>query len=439
MLTKTHSNNFIQSNNYPCKSLPFTLLKLYGHKVFDGDMWSRENQLPTGHLHEDEINFPIELKGQTQYCRVKLKRLKSFLNDNTTQLFAIPIIYTAMASGNDVGDWLEEFVENYLIEYDNVHLVFYNGSDLYGITSPYILEEQKWRGGKHFDRETYLAQSLKSFPKHRLHFYLCNLENLNLLHNKIPEAHLNFFSIFFSQIVDTVPIIKDLNYTNKQRKYNVISLNSRVAPHRDEVVDTLSQYQTAIYSYRYKNIFLQNTPWDQELKPFVEGRRNLDAIEFHRPQDHNLMRQYQNTIPNHISDYAYFYICTETDFYQNDEKLITKMWFTEKALKSFVYKWPMLMVGNCYVLKALRTLGFETFPEIFNEKYDYVENTTSRMHWIQQEIKKICEMPIQEAHQLYHSNIVQQKLNHNKNHFFVILKDMDINDLYKKLNLNIRV
>jgi len=157
-----------------------------------------------------------------------------------------------------------------------------------------------------------------------------------------------------------------------------------------------------------------------------------------------LMRRYQNVIPEHIYNNAYFYICTETDFYisnniEGKEQKFNKAWFTEKALKSFIYKWPMLMVGNPYTLKALRTIGFETFPEIFHEGYDRNTDPDARMDEIKKQIIKLCNMPTTEAHELYHSNIVQEKLDYNKNHFFTLLKTMDINELCINLLSGYRV
>lgn len=421
---------------FECKRLPFTFLIVHGSRYFSGDIYSTENVLPTNYNYPQNLPFPTKLDNQEYYKRLKLQHLKEYLKENTSTLFAIPIMYTAVASGNNVGEWLKHFVEEYILEFPNVHLVFYNGHDIYGTTSPYTLQGEEWIPGEHFDRETYFATSLQNFPSERLHFYLCNVENLSQLKSQIPNANYNFFNIYFSQMADTIPSIHNLNFYSGKRKYNVICLNSRQAPHRDEITDLLDQYDTAIYSYRYKNKFLTDTPWDRDLKQYVQ---HLRVYTHERPQEHSLMRQYQNSIPNSVYTQAYFYICTETEFYPKHEHIFTKSWFTEKTLKSFVYKWPMLMVGNCKTLSALKTLGFETFPEIFDEKYDEVENSVSRMHWIKKEIEKVCTMSTEDAHNLYHSSSVQQKLEHNKNHFFKLLDTMDINKYAKKLNIDYRV
>ena len=404
---------------YTCQRLPFTCLKVSGHEIFEKTVWGSSNALP---IEDRPVPFPISLENQKRknpFTQVQFRDLKTFFSEHKDELFAIPIVYTPNPSSNNVGDWLKDFASNYLLEFDNVHLVFYNGDDLYGDES-------------NFDREQYFADSLINFPKNRIHFYLCNVELLNLLNSKMPGVNLNFYNIYFTQIADTNPKIKNLRYTTQHRKYNVISLNSRVAKHRDDVVNVLENYDTALYSYRYKGKFLENTEWDKDLKNYIGHRDDYD-----QPQPHSLMRQYQNVIPGGIYNNAYFYVCTETDFYNNNR--ITKSWFTEKALKSFVYKWPMIIAGNPYTLQALRTIGFKTFSMLFDERYDSLADPHSRMLHIKKEITKLCELSTAEAHQLYHSDVVQETLEHNRNHFFKLLDTMDINEISKTLLSNYRV
>jgi hypothetical protein len=58
-------------------------------------------------------------------------------------------------------------------------------------------------------------------------------------------------------------------------------------------------------------------------------------------------------------------------------------------------------------------LGFETFPEFFDERYDNIKNSEIRMKMISNDVKRLCEMPIEEIHSLYQSVI--PKLIHNRN------------------------
>jgi hypothetical protein len=77
-----------------------------------------------------------------------------------------------------------------------------------------------------------------------------------------------------------------------------------------------------------------------------------------------------------------------------------------------IYFHPFIVWGNPGTLKTLKDLGFETFPEFFDESYDSVKNSESRMKMILNDVKRLCEMPIEEIHDLYQSVI--PKLIHNK-------------------------
>lgn len=78
-----------------------------------------------------------------------------------------------------------------------------------------------------------------------------------------------------------------------------------------------------------------------------------------------------------------------------------------------IYFHPFIVWGNPGTLQVLRELGFETFPEFFDERYDNVKNADIRMKMILNNVKRLCELPIEEIHSLYQSVI--PKLIHNRN------------------------
>jgi len=86
---------------------------------------------------------------------------------------------------------------------------------------------------------------------------------------------------------------------------------------------------------------------------------------------------------------------------------------TEKTVRPMIYFHPFIVWGNPGTLKTLKDLGFETFPEFFDERYDNIKNSEIRMKMILNDVKRLCEMPIEEIHNLYQSVI--PKLIHNRN------------------------
>jgi hypothetical protein len=69
--------------------------------------------------------------------------------------------------------------------------------------------------------------------------------------------------------------------------------------------------------------------------------------------------------------------------------------------------------GNPNTLAELHKMGFETFPEIFDESYDTIEDEDERLASIMRSVTKLCSLSLEELHKLYFS--VYPKLVHNRN------------------------
>jgi hypothetical protein len=104
---------------------------------------------------------------------------------------------------------------------------------------------------------------------------------------------------------------------------------------------------------------------------------------------------------------TYFSIVNETGVTNGS------IFITEKTVRPMIYFHPFIVYGNPYTLAELRKLGFETFPEFFDESYDMIENEQERLSAIINNVEKICSLPLNELHELYHS--LYPKLIHNRN------------------------
>lgn len=99
-------------------------------------------------------------------------------------------------------------------------------------------------------------------------------------------------------------------------------------------------------------------------------------------------------------DKTYFDLVPET-FYYNDEVLLTPqntipdiitehegwwntIFFTEKTWRCMINKRPFILVGNKGSLAHLRSLGFKTFPHIFDESYDHMHDQDRLQHILSQ-------------------------------------------------------
>lgn len=85
----------------------------------------------------------------------------------------------------------------------------------------------------------------------------------------------------------------------------------------------------------------------------------------------NLYSVYQQP----IRDRCCIELITETGYGFND--CIT---FTEKTFKGILSKKPFILIGGSYgVLKTLRSLGYETFGDFWDESYDLIEDPKERL------------------------------------------------------------
>ena len=103
---------------------------------------------------------------------------------------------------------------------------------------------------------------------------------------------------------------------------------------------------------------------------------------------------------------TYFSIVSETS--SSDDWIF----ITEKTVRPMIYYHPFIIWGNPGTLEVLKSYGFETFPELFDESYDSIWNEELRLQSIMKSVNKLCSMPIIELHELFKTII--PKLVHNR-------------------------
>jgi len=70
---------------------------------------------------------------------------------------------------------------------------------------------------------------------------------------------------------------------------------------------------------------------------------------------------------------SYFSIVTETEFQDNIR------FISEKTIKPIMQYHPFVLVGSPYTLRELKTYGFKTFSDFWDESYDEMESPNDRM------------------------------------------------------------
>jgi hypothetical protein len=84
----------------------------------------------------------------------------------------------------------------------------------------------------------------------------------------------------------------------------------------------------------------------------------------------------------------------------------------EKTLRPIRFKQPFLIAGNQHFYKYLRSFGFVTFPELFDENFDDIADMPTRVNAILDTLDDFCQRDLDDLHQLITTDL-QEKLDHN--------------------------
>ena len=104
-------------------------------------------------------------------------------------------------------------------------------------------------------------------------------------------------------------------------------------------------------------------------------------------------------------DQTYFSLVVETSI---DDSF--PLHITEKSFKPIAFQHPFQLWAQCGVLAHLKSLGFETYDNLFDESYDSEKNTIKRLNTL---VDNIRNFPYEKF-----NDITNQKIQHNQNLFF---------------------
>jgi hypothetical protein len=176
---------------------------------------------------------------------------------------------------------------------------------------------------------------------------------------------------------------KTLNREYKADKKFLMLMNGR-RNFRDQIYTKfIDIFDDGYYSYYERGIKIFN---DKELNvdlPFSEWDRYVNIDWFNRTQ---------------------FSIVVETTMNSDGS-----VFLTEKTMKPLALKHPFIILGDSTSLALLKSVGFETFENIFDESYDLLDNGTDRINSVYDQVKNYTESG--------YSKMTKDKLEHNYNLF----------------------
>jgi hypothetical protein len=131
-----------------------------------------------------------------------------------------------------------------------------------------------------------------------------------------------------------------------------------------------------------------------------------------------------------------------TDDYNNTEIEVVletlfdddRLHLTEKSLRPIACGQPFILASTHGSLQYLRSYGFKTFGDIWDESYDQIEDSTQRLRAIADLMKNIASWdPVTKTHKIAHAVSVAE---YNKKYFF---SDKFFNTVIGELTTNIKL
>ena len=138
---------------------------------------------------------------------------------------------------------------------------------------------------------------------------------------------------------------------------------------------------------------------NQRVDPNIieETIENLDALPELRidfPDDQHIPNQSMLLTPMPQLMESFVFVVTETCYWQDKTHL------TEKIFKPIVLRMPFILVGCPHNLEYLRSYGFKTFSNFWDESYDEINDPILRLQAIVKILKNISAMSTDEQKQM---------------------------------------
>ena len=200
-------------------------------------------------------------------------------------------------------------------------------------------------------------------------------------------------------------------------KYDL--LNHNVFSFLEKIDEKQVLDNTRAWDKYYKNIDIQRVARHiVKMLPWEIDTHALSQSEKTNFSTHNNKKElYLNT---------YIHIVSETRFHDG-----TSPFISEKTYRPIANLQPFLYIGNYNSLRDLHALGFKTFHPYINEDYDIEQDPEKRMTMIEQELKKLNDLTLEQIHELYYN--VKDILIYNRNHLTTFVNAQPYQNLIREL------
>lgn len=214
-------------------------------------------------------------------------------------------------------------------------------------------------------------------------------------------------------------------------KHLFISYNNLVNPFRAHRLDLLSRLydknlmSSGLVSFNYtgqeqlENAINRN-PWlTDESKNIISSQ--FDKLQKSLTIDTNEVEGFLSAtidLPNCRDSFVQ--VVTETEYFKD------KLHLTEKVFKPIVAGQPFLLLAGVGNLEYLRSYGFKTFGDYWDESYDSITDPGKRVEAVVAVLEKLARMSYSEQEAMRKD--MQHIIEYNFDHLFTTLRPIVVNE-----------
>ena len=189
-----------------------------------------KHKISNNSMDHDPITDLTQLGFDIKYNnKIQEEHFLKFLIEQNTQKNAITYVmnfafsvYPWYDSGSELKDIIESFSN--VKGFDNLKWRFANTWDLY------CMEEEQ-------DRLNWFLESVSKVKQENIIMDLVNFDIVDLYRKHLPNANINYRSIYFSRMVHSNLLIDEIFEPQEKRDKHVLCLNNIIKTHRDEIVN----------------------------------------------------------------------------------------------------------------------------------------------------------------------------------------------------------
>ena len=246
-----------------------------------------------------------------------------------------------------------------------------------------------------------------------LPFYVLHSEHDSKDINKLDElgyitvhwfSHAYICSEYYFKLYSDLDIVK--NYRARPIKHAWISANRLLRQHRTDFLEMLD-LSKGCYSF---------------LNPDPNGLTYDGPVRAHSFDDHTNSSAEINVEQLTPWNTSFLHIVSETIWQE-------KIHFTEKVFKPIVLHQPFVVLQAPGSLEYLRSYGFKTFGDWWDESYDTIEDPQQRMQAIADIVNSIGNKSLEELETMRME--MASVLEHNFRHFYENIPAICLDELRK--------